>query len=78
MAPILGATHPDGAQQNAGHMKRNGKPPPCQIVCFTLWLFGRFRLLESGRQVHFTCGPSRTEAEHPQPRFGHLSFAKTF
>ena len=22
------------------------------------------------RQVHFTCGPSRTEAEHTQPRFG--------
>ena len=22
------------------------------------------------RQAHFTCGPSRTEAEHPQPRFG--------
>ena len=24
----------------------------------------------SVRQVHFTCGPSRTEAEHPQSRFG--------
>ena len=24
-------------------------------------------------KVHFTCGPSRTEAEHHQPRFGGLS-----
>ena len=23
-------------------------------------------------QVHFTCGPSRTEAEHHQPRFGQV------
>ena len=23
-------------------------------------------------KVHFTCGPSRTEAEHPQPRFGQV------
>ena len=24
------------------------------------------------RQVHFTCGPSRSEAEHHQPRFGEV------
>ena len=29
------------------------------------------------RQVHFTCGPSRTEAEHPQPRFGQVGFANS-
>ena len=23
-------------------------------------------------KVHFTCGPSRTEAEHPQPGFGQI------
>ena len=23
-------------------------------------------------KVRFTCGPSRTEAEHPQPRFGQV------
>ena len=25
------------------------------------------------RQVDFTCGPSRTEAEHPQPQFGEVN-----
>ena len=29
------------------------------------------------RQVHLTCGPSRTEAEHPQPRFGQVDFTKS-
>ena len=27
-------------------------------------------------QVHFTCGPSRTEAEHPQPRFGQVNMTE--
>ena len=28
-------------------------------------------------QVHFTCGPSRTEAEHHQPRFGQVGFTNS-
>ena len=26
-------------------------------------------------EFHFTCGPSRTEAEHPQPGFGEVDFS---
>jgi hypothetical protein len=29
--------------------------------------------LLSNRESYFTCGPSRTEAEHPQPRFGEVN-----
>ena len=31
------------------------------------------QLIKTRRQAHFACGPSRTEAEHPPPRFGGLN-----
>ena len=31
------------------------------------------RTFKSKRQAHFTCGASRTEAEHHQPRFGEVN-----
>lgn len=34
--------------------------------------------LKSERQVHVTSGPRRTEAEHPQPRFGHAGCTQTW
>ena len=38
---------------------------------------GHFCLDEEFGQIQFTCGPSRTEAEHPQPRFGQVGLTNS-